>query len=178
MSTTLPEKPGSPENSGNPAEPLDVSGYSVTRCAWVATGPEQVYDLLSTVSNIGLWSPNAIRAQYEDGAGPWAGAWFRGRNRRGDSEWDSRSQVQKAERGTEFTYTVLGSVPVPIVRWRWTFTPYGQGTRLAQTWQLLAADPVLGTTYAELDALRDQTAASMEDTLVALAGWIAGNPAA
>ncbi|MBQ1160829.1 SRPBCC family protein [Streptomyces sp. A73] len=178
MSTTLPEKPGSPESPGSPAKSLDVSGYSITRPAWVATASKRAYDLLSTVSNIALWSPNAIRAQYEDGSGPWAGAWFTGRNRREGTEWDSRSQVQKAERGAEFTYTVLGSVPVPIVRWRWTFTPYGQGTRSAHTWQLLEADPVLGTTYAELDALRDQTAASMEDTLVALAGWIADNPAA
>ena len=172
MSTTLPENPE------NTTGPLDVSGYSVTRRAWVATDPERAYELLSTVSNIGLWSPNAIRAQYEEGAGAWAGAWFRGRNQRGGNEWDSRSQVQKAEPGVEFTYTVLGSVPVPIVRWRWTFTPNRTGTLLAQTWQLLEADPVLGSTYADLDALRDVTAEGMEDTLVALAGWIADNPAA
>ncbi|MEU2072456.1 SRPBCC family protein [Streptomyces anulatus] len=172
MSTTLPE---SPENT---TKTLDVSGYGITRRAWVATDPERAYDLLSAVSNISLWSPNAIRAQYEEDAGARAGAWFRGRNQRGGNEWDSRSQVRKAERGTEFTYTVLGSVPVPIVRWRWTFTPDRSGTLLAQTWQLLEADPVLGSTYADLDALRDATAKGMEDTLVALAGWIAENPAA
>ncbi|MFH9475628.1 hypothetical protein ACH4L7_17490 [Streptomyces anulatus] len=54
--------------------------------------------------------------------------------------------MRKAERGTEFTYTVLGSVPVPIVRWRWTFTPDRSGTLLAQTWQLLEADRALGST--------------------------------
>jgi hypothetical protein len=155
---------------------LDVSGYTVTRRAWVATDPARAYDLLSTVSNIGLWSPNAIRAQYDEGAGAREGAWFRGHNQRGGNEWDSRSQVQKAEPGVEFTYTVLGSVPVPIVRWRWIFTPYETGTLLSQTWQLLEADPVLGATYAELDALRDATAESMEATLVTLASWIAGNP--
>lgn len=169
MTTTLPE---------NTADALDVSGYRATRRAWVAADPERAYDLISAVSNIGLWSPNAIHAQYDEGAGPWTGAWFRGRNQRGGNAWDSRSQVQKADPGAEFTYTVLGSVPVPIVSWRWTFTPYGTGTLLAQTWQLLEADPVLGTTYAELDALREVTAEGMEDTLVALAGWIADNPAA
>jgi hypothetical protein len=172
MPTTLPGHPGST------AESLDVSGYSVTRRAWVATDPERAYDLLSTVSNIGRWSPNAIRAEYEEGAGARAGAWFRGRNQRDGHEWDSRSQVRKAERGVEFAYTVLGSVPVPIVRWRWTFAAHGSGTLLAQTWQLLEADPVLGSTYADLDTLRDVTAGSMEDTLVTLAGWIADHPAA
>ncbi|MGW1900170.1 SRPBCC family protein [Streptomyces hirsutus] len=171
MSTTLP---GNPENT---TAVLDVSGYRVTRRAWVSADPGRAYDLLSTVSNIGRWSPDAIRAQYEEGAGAWAGAWFRGRNRREGAEWDSRSQVQEAVRGAEFTYTVLGSAPVPVVRWRWTFTPDGSGTLLTQTWQLLEADPVLGSTYTDLDTLRDVTAGSMEDTLVALARWVFDNPA-
>lgn len=145
--------------------------------AWVAAGPERAYDLLSTVSNIGRWSPHATRAQYEEGAGAWAGAWFRGRNQRGGTEWDSRSQVREAVRGVEFTYTVLGSATAPVVRWRWTFAPDGSGTLLTRTWQLLQADPVLGSTYADLDTLRDVTAGSMEDTLVALARWIFDNPA-
>lgn len=172
MSTT------SPEIQEDTTAVLDVSGYRVTRRAWVAADPGRAYDLLSTVSNIGRWSPNATRAEYDEGAGAWAGAWFRGHNQRGGAEWDSRSQVQEALRGAEFTYTVLGSTPVPIVRWRWTFTPDGSGTLLTQTWQLLEADPVLGSTYADLDTLRDATARSMEDTLVALARWISDNPAA
>ncbi|WP_106403793.1 SRPBCC family protein [Actinocorallia populi] len=167
MSTTSPE-----------TTTLDVSGYTITRRAWVATDPAHAYALLSDVSRIGLWSPNAVHAQYDENSGPRAGAWFRGRNRRDGAEWESRSQVQKAEPGAEFTYTVLGSQPVPIVRWRWTLTPHGSGTVLSQAWRLLAADPVLGTTYADLDALRDATAESMETTLIALAAWIADDPGA
>lgn len=165
-----------PKDAHTSAETIDVSGYTITRRTWAAIDPARAYDLVSEVSNIGLWSPNAIRAEYDEGAGPRAGAWFRGRNRAGESEWDSRSQVQRAERGVEFTYTVLGSTPVPIVRWTWTFTPHESGTVLSQTWQLLVADPVLGTTHAELDALRDATARGVEETLVAMASWIADNP--
>ncbi|WP_250293019.1 hypothetical protein [Streptomyces atroolivaceus] len=44
------------------------------------------------MSNIGRWSPDAIRAQYKEGAGAWAGAWFRGRDQHGCAERDSRSQ--------------------------------------------------------------------------------------
>jgi hypothetical protein len=156
---------------------LDVSGYGFTRQTWLAARPAEVYDLISAVSHISQWSPNAVRARYDEGEGPRPGAWFSGRNRRAGNEWDSRSQVTVAEPGSEFAYTVLGSVPVPIVRWRWTFTSYGSGTLVAQTWQLLAADPVLGSTYRDLDDLRDATIASVEATLVSLASWIADRPA-
>lgn len=160
------------------AAPLDVTDYHITRQTWVAASPAQVYELVSTVSNISKWSPNAIWARYDDDAGPREGAWFRGRNSRSGNEWDSRSQVTVAEPGVEFAYTVLGSAPVPIVRWRWTFTAYGSGTLVTQTWQLLQADPVLGGTYEELDQLRDATVESVEATLVSLASWIADTNAA
>ncbi|MDX3325599.1 MULTISPECIES: hypothetical protein [Streptomyces] len=77
MSTALPRNPE------NTTAVLAVTGYRVTRRAWVAAAPGRAYDLLSTMSNIDRWSPDAIRSQYEEGAGTWAGARFRGRNQRG-----------------------------------------------------------------------------------------------
>jgi ligand-binding SRPBCC domain-containing protein len=159
-----------------PPASLDVTRYLFTRQAWVAAGPARVYELMSTVSNIGQWSPNAVEARYDEGAGPAEGAWFSGRNRRAGNEWESRSQVAKAEPGVEFTYTVLGSTPVPIVEWRWTFTAHGSGTLTTLSWRLLKADAVLGSTYEELDQLRDATVESVEATLVSLANWIADQP--
>ncbi|MFF8033768.1 SRPBCC family protein [Streptomyces sp. NPDC016626] len=155
--------------------PLDVSSYGFTRHIRVAARPDQVYDLVSTVSNISKWSPNALHAEYEDGAGPRAGAWFRGRNHGSGRQWESRSQVTVAEPGAVFAFTVLGSASVPVVEWRWTFTARGSGTLVAQTWRLLVADPVLGSTYEDLDRLRDATVAGVEATLTSLADWVAGN---
>ncbi|MFD2416594.1 SRPBCC family protein [Amycolatopsis pigmentata] len=166
------------KSTETPSASLDVTRYLFTRQAWVAAGPAQVYELISTVSNIGKWSPNAIEARYDDGAGPVEGAWFSGRNRRAGNEWESRSRVTKAEPGVEFTYAVLGSVPVPIVEWRWTFRPHGSGTLTTLSWRLLEADPVLGSTYEELDQLRDATVGSVEATLASLASWIADQPPA
>ncbi|NEA39550.1 SRPBCC family protein [Streptomyces sp. SID11385] len=151
--------------------PLDVTRHHLTRRAWVPLSPARAYDLLSEVSHISRWSPNAVRAAYDEGAGPHAGAWFHGRNRRDGAEWDSRSQVQVTQPGREFAYTVLGSEGSPVVRWTWTFTPYATGTALTQSWQLLAYDPVLGTTPQDLDTLREATADSMESTLTALSAW-------
>jgi hypothetical protein len=127
-----------------------------------------VYDLVGDVSLIGTWSPSASEAAFDEGDGPRVGAWFTGRNHRGDREWSSRSQVVAAERGSDFAFVVDG-----LVRWQWTFHPHGTGTEVRQSWQLLRPDPVLGTTPEELAALRDHMADSVETTLVALAAWVA-----
>ncbi|MEU6441440.1 SRPBCC family protein [Streptomyces sp. NPDC047046] len=151
--------------------PLDVTHHHLSRRAWVPLSPARAYDLLSEVSHISHWSPNAVRAVYDAGAGPHEGAWFHGRNRRDGKEWTSRSQVQVATPGREFAYTVLGSEGTPIVRWTWAFAPYASGTALTESWRLLAHDPVLGTTPEDLDTLREATAESMESTLLALSAW-------
>lgn len=59
------------------------------------------------------------------------------------------------------------------MRWNWTFRPQGRGSLVRQSWQLLRLDPVLGSTRADLDALRRYMAGSAETTLAALAQWIA-----
>lgn len=94
---------------------LEVSSHGFTRHIRVAARPDQVYAPVSTVSNIGKWSPDALHAEYEDGAGSREGAWFRGRNHRSGRQWESRSQVTVAEPGAAFAYTVLGSASVPVV---------------------------------------------------------------
>ncbi|WNV86620.1 SRPBCC family protein [Umezawaea sp. Da 62-37] len=146
----------------------DVTGYAFTRRAWVAAPPSTVYDLVGDVSKIGTWSPSASEATYDEGDGPRVGAWFTGRNHRGDREWSSRSEVVAAEPGSDFAFVVDG-----LVRWHWTFRPHGTGTEVRQSWRLLRFDPVLGSTHEDLAALRDHMADSVETTLVALAAWVA-----
>ncbi|HEX7306688.1 SRPBCC family protein [Lentzea sp.] len=147
---------------------IDPAGFTFTRQAWVDATPQDVYRLVSDVSAISRWSPNATDAAYDDGAGPEEGAWFSGRNRRGDKEWTSRSQVVKADPGTAFAFVVDG-----IVEWGWTLRAQGRGTVAEQSWRLLRMDPVLGATAADVTALRDYMAASVETTLAALAEWVA-----
>lgn len=147
---------------------IDPAEFFFTRQAWVAASPDRVYELVSDVSAIGRWSPNATGVAYDAGDGPWAGAWFSGRNRRDGKEWTTRSQVERAEPATEFSFVVDG-----LVRWGWTLLPSGKGTVVQQSWRLLQLDPVLGGTLDELAALRDYMADSAERTLASLARWIA-----
>ncbi|MER5938212.1 SRPBCC family protein [Streptomyces sp. NPDC001928] len=155
-----------------PFEALDAADFAFTRCAWVDAAPARVYAAISDVSAIGRWSPNATDVAFDEpGAGPRVGAWFSGRNRRDGKEWTTRSQVERADPGAAFGF-VVGGAEDGIVRWDWTFRAQGRGTVVRQSWQLLRLDPVLGTTRADLDALRRYMTSSVEATLTALAEWL------
>ncbi|MET7451285.1 SRPBCC family protein [Streptomyces sp. NPDC005574] len=155
-----------------PFEVLDAADFAFTRSAWVDAVPMRVYELISDVAAIGHWSPDASDVAFDDGAGPRAGAWFSGRNRRGGKEWTTRSQVVRADAGTAFGF-VVGGADHGIVHWEWALAPQGRGTVVRQSWQLLRLDPVLGSTRTDLDALRRTMAESVESTLTALARWVA-----
>ncbi|MEU1296256.1 SRPBCC family protein [Streptomyces sp. NPDC005840] len=156
----------------DPAGPPRAADFAFTRRAWVDASPARVYELVSDVSSIGRWSPDADDVAFDPEAGPRVGAWFSGRNRRDGREWTSRSEIVRADPGTAFGF-VVGGARDGIVHWEWTLTPQGGGTVVGQSWRLLRLDPVLGTTRAELVALRRHMAASAETTLVALAQWLA-----
>lgn len=156
----------------HPSETLDAADFAFTRRAWVDAGPAYVYELISDVSAIGRWSPDASDVAFDDRAGPRVGAWFSGRNCRGGKEWTTRSQIVQADPGAVFGF-VVGGAEDGIVRWEWTLTPHGRGTVVQQSWKLLRLDPVLGTARTDLDALRRTMANSVETTLIALARWLA-----
>ncbi|MDX6763953.1 MULTISPECIES: SRPBCC family protein [Streptomyces] len=158
-------------------EALNPSEFAFTRRAWVDAAPSRVYDLISDVSGIGRWSPDASGVAFDPGAGPWVGAWFSGRNHRDGRQWSTRSQIVRADPGAAFAF-VVGGAEDGIVRWGWTCRPQGRGTVVEQSWQLLRLDAVLGTTRGDLDALRDHMAGSAETTLLSLARWIAETPPA
>jgi hypothetical protein len=158
--------------ANEPVEALDAGDFAFTRRAWVDAAPTRVYDLISEVSAISRWSPNASDVTFDAGAGPRVGAWFSGRNRKDGKEWVSRSQIVQADPGAAFAF-VVGGGEDGIVRWEWTLTSQGRGTVVQQSWRLLRLDPVLGTTRTDLDALRRYMTNSVETTLTALAQWLA-----
>src|SRR4051812_19333311 len=92
--------------STNPDTATDLT---FTRRAWIAAGPGDLYDLISEVSRIGEWSPNADAVHYDEAAGARVGAWFSGRNRKAGKEWITRSQIVAAEPGRRFAFAVGGA---------------------------------------------------------------------
>jgi Polyketide cyclase / dehydrase and lipid transport len=101
----------------------------------VAASPESLYDMVSDVTRMGEWSPICTACWWDEGDGPWVGAWFTGRNELPERIWETRSQVVAADRGREFGFAVGGA----WVRWGYTFAPIEAGTELTESWEFLPA---------------------------------------
>ena len=89
--------------------------------------------MVSDVTRIGEWSPVCKACWWDEGSSARAGGWFTGRNTTPDRTWETRSEVVVAERGREFAFVVGGS----YVRWGYTFTVVGDGTRVTESWEFL-----------------------------------------
>lgn len=156
----------------DPATAVNLADLRIRRQTWVAADPDRCYALISDVSAMPTWSPALLSAQYDEGHGPWEGAWFTGRNTRDGHEWESRSQVTEAAPGSAFAW-VVGGTADGVAHWRYTFRPEAGGTVVEESWELLRLLPVFGSTRADLLGLRALTVASIEATLVALASSVA-----
>jgi hypothetical protein len=99
----------------------------------VARSPDDLYALVSDITNMGDWSPICKECWWEEGAGPRVGAWFGGRNELPERTWETRSEVVAADPGREFAFVVNGT----IARWGYTFTPVDGGTEVTESWEFL-----------------------------------------
>ena len=110
-----------------------MSNLSHSDSILVARSAESLYDMVSDVTRIGEWSPVCKACWWDEGSSARAGGWFTGRNTTADRTWETRSEVVVAERGREFAFIVGGS----YVRWGYTFTVVGEGTRVTESWEFL-----------------------------------------
>jgi hypothetical protein len=110
-----------------------MSNLSHSDSVLVARSAECLYDMVSDVTRIGEWSPVCKACWWDEGSSARAGGWFTGRNATADRTWETRSEVVVAERGREFAFIVGGS----YVRWGYTFTVVGEGTRVTESWDFL-----------------------------------------
>ncbi len=105
----------------------------------MSASPEQVWELISDVTQIGKYSPETFEAEWLDGAtGPEVGARFRGhvkRNGIGPTYW-TPCKVLVAEPGREFTFAVLGAKNAPMNTWGYTMAPRDGGTDVTESFEL------------------------------------------
>jgi hypothetical protein len=100
----------------------------------VNRSPEEVYELISDVTNMGAWSPVCKACWWDEGDGPRVGAMFTGRNEVPERTWETRSEIVAADPGKEFAWTV--AEPPTRARWGYTFKPVEGGTEVTETWEL------------------------------------------
>jgi len=100
----------------------------------IAASPEVVWGLVADVTRMGEWSPECVRAEWEDGAtGPVAGAHFHGYNKAGDFEWDAPCIVTDCEPGKVFAFQVPRNDDNHPTIWRFELAPSGDGTTLTES---------------------------------------------
>lgn len=106
--------------------------------------PQQIWELVSDITNTGRFSPETFEAEWLDGAtGPAVGVRFRGhvkRNGRGPTYW-TECKITACEPGREFAFAVINRGK-PLNTWRYTFEPVGDGTDVTESFELLDILPL------------------------------------
>lgn len=116
----------------------------------IAASPERVWALVSDVTRMGEWSPENVGGRWLDGAtGPAAGARFRGTNRRGKRTWSTTCHVLVADPGRELVFAT-GSAARPQTVWRYQMEPVPEGTRVAESFQLVRGNGAISRLITRL----------------------------
>ncbi len=101
--------------------------------------PDEVWGLVSDITNTGRFRPETFEAEWLDGAtGPAVGARFRGhvkRNGRGPTYW-TNCKVTACEPGREFAFDVVGPGDRAVNSWRYEFQASGDGTDVTESFHL------------------------------------------
>jgi hypothetical protein len=85
---------------------------------------------------MGEWSPECVRAEWENGAtGPAVGAHFHGYNRAGTLEWDVPCIATECEPGKVFAFEAPRDGPTRS-QWRFEFAPSPAGTTLTESFDV------------------------------------------
>ena len=100
----------------------------------IDANPEQVYDLLSSVTRMGEWSSECVGCRWLGGAtAARQGVRFRGTSRNGWHRWSTTSRVTVADPGRSFAFEVT-YLRMPVATWRYDLSPNGRGgTVLAES---------------------------------------------
>ena len=134
----------------------------------IAASPETVYGLVSDITRMGEWSPEAVGGTWNEGSTGAAGDWFTGDNRSGEREWSRECQVAAATPGEDFTF-VVGGIDANCTWWSYEMQPTDQGTQLTERWWMVNKTPAMAAAPQDMyDARVAGTEASMQQTLEAL----------
>ncbi len=140
--------------------------------------PQQVWAVVTDVGRAGEWSHETRGGEWLDPADVCApGARFRGRNGRRAMRWSRVCEVEEVEAPSRFGWRTIPTRVYPdSTRWRIELHPVEGGTRVVQSFEILAIHPLADRLfYALIPAHRDRLAA-LRDDLRRLGEVAAGRP--
>ncbi|MFE6920924.1 hemerythrin domain-containing protein [Nocardia sp. NPDC057663] len=104
-----------------------------------SAAPRAVWNILTDVTRIGEWSHECRRARWLDGAtGAAVGARFTGDSKSGVMRWSRTCTITVLQAPREMAWTTHGSIFGDRTEWRYTLEPTESGTRIVQTYRVLA----------------------------------------
>ena len=104
--------------------------------------PEIVYGVVSDVTRMGEWSPETVKCEWLDGAiGPRRWRSFQGHEQAWHPDMVDEADGGRGRPGREFAFEVGTDV-----RWTYRFAAEGTGTRLTESFEMLAT--CAGTTHS------------------------------
>lgn len=109
---------------------------AVSSSTTIAAAPATVYTLVSDLTRMGEWSPEAAGGQWlGDVTGPAVGARFKGTNENGTKKWSTVVTVTDATAPSRFAFcTKVG--PMTVAEWVYDINPTadGAGCQVTETW--------------------------------------------
>lgn len=141
---------------------------------YIEAAPLAVYQMVSDITRMGEWSPEAVGGNWLNGGTGQAGDWFEGYNRTPDREWTRECEVARAEPGRDFTF-VVGGVEANCTWWSYEMaatgidTGTGPSTMLTERWWIVNKTPAMAAaTEEQFQARVAMTATMLQDTLAAI----------
>jgi hypothetical protein len=108
---------------------------SISRSVDVAADPQLVWSMVTDLPRMAEFSPENIGGHWvPPSTGPALGARFRGTNRNGKLQWQTKVRVVEYEPQRLFTFDVRSPFGVRVSRWSYVVTPVPGGCRLTENW--------------------------------------------
>jgi hypothetical protein len=130
------------------------------RSVEIAASPEAVYAMVSDITRMGEWSPEAVGGEWIDSGTGNVGDRFTGKNRTSEREWTRECEVAEANSGRGFTF-VVGGVEANCTWWSYELEPLVTGTKLTERWWIVNKTPALASATPEQFAGRVELTKSM-----------------
>jgi hypothetical protein len=135
----------------------------------IGASAETVYGMVSDLTRMGEWSPEACGGEWVDTDGPAPGAKFRGIYRNGDKSWKTTVTVTDATSPRRFAFR-NGIGPLTISEWVYEIAPTEGGCEVTETWTLNAPPVItrLGKVFTGVADRVEHTRTMIDITLARL----------